>query len=98
MEKSIDVTVEAMRQAVVSFLDAYGEESLLGADFTALLEGRGDKAGSAVEIGGQRVSGQAKFENLLQATGLDETGFFQQVAEQLETANHLQPGPIEVGG
>jgi len=98
MEKIIDVTVEPLRRAVVRFLDAYGKESLLGADFTALIEGRGDKVRSETEIGRPRLSGQTKFENLLQATDLDENGFFRQVAEQLETANHLQTGPLEVGG
>src|SRR6056297_2868568 len=91
-DERIDVTVDALRRAVVSFLDAYGEASLLGPDFTALLEGQGGKADSAAErgdssnvssgarpggqTGGQRLSGQTKFENLLQAAGLDEAGFF----------------------
>ncbi|MFO7731879.1 MAG: radical SAM protein, partial [Spirochaetia bacterium] len=110
MKKSIDVPVETLRRAVMSFLDAYGEESLLGADFTALLEGRSVTERSAQESGatsgslfgarpgGQRLSGQSKFGNLLQAVGVDETEFFRQVAEQLETANHLQPELIKVGG
>ncbi len=90
--ESVEVSFDELRRSVAGFLDAYGEESLLGAEFAGVLYG------AAAYGGDVRVSGEEKFQNLLKASGADETGFFREAVKQLESANHQRTGPVKVGG
>ena len=86
-EAGVEVAVDDLKAAVVGFLDTYGEESLLGRRFAAVLYGRG----------GERVGGREKLDNLLNTAGVDELEFFQQMVRQLESANHQNPPVVKVG-
>jgi len=92
-DESLDITVDELRQAVITFLDAYGEESLLGRRFADILYG-------AAETGTRErsIDGRKKFTHLLSAAGVDEIDFFRHIVQQLEKANHCEPVDVLVGG
>src|SRR6056297_3529336 len=90
-EEGVEVAVDELQRSVVEFLDSYGEESLLGPRFAAVLYG-----GSEYRTG-SRIDGRQKFNNLLQAAGTAEIEFFQQVVRILETANHQSPPLVRIG-
>ena len=81
--ETLQVGREALDQAVTSFLELYGEESFLGKEFCAMLQG---------------ASGREKFDSLLRHCGLDAEAFFTAVLKQLEEANHVKPRDIVVAG
>lgn len=92
-DKGRDIAVADLRQAVIAFLDAYGEESLLGGEFAEILYD-----GAETGAPGGSIDGRAKFAHLLSAAGVNEIDFLRQVVQQLETANHREPADVRVGG
>ncbi|MFW6360840.1 MAG: radical SAM protein [Spirochaetota bacterium] len=96
-EDGVEVAVDALQRSVVEFLDSYGEESLLGPCFAAVLySGDGGEKPSGNRIQ-NRIDGRQKFDNLLKAAGTDEFEFFRHVVRQLESANHQNPPTVRVG-
>lgn len=81
----VEVSLAALQDAVISFLDRYAVEPLLGKEFCSTI-GSGN--------------GQKRFERLLDAARCkaDAAAFFAQVISQLEAANGDGAGPIAVNG
>lgn len=78
--ESREVFVDELKNAVLGFLDLYGEPAYLGREFCGII--------------GQ----ENRFASLLEAVGMDEVQFFQEVIAQLEQANHLTETRVTVNG
>lgn len=83
--QTVEVSLAALQGAVISFLDRYAVEPLLGKEFCGAI-GSGN--------------GQMRFERLLDAArcAADPAGFFAQVISRLEAAHGDGTGPIAVNG
>ncbi len=79
-KEEIEVFIDELKNAVLGFLDMYGDPAFLGPDFYRVIEG------------------ENKFANLVQAAGMDEYQFFQEILTQLESANHETETKVVVGG
>ncbi len=79
------VDLDRLEDAVVEFLELYGEPPLVDPGFVEVV-GPGD--------------GSARFDRLLQAAGFgrDPVGFFGELIRQLEAANDEEPPPLRLNG
>ena len=77
------VALSTLIDDIIDFLEHYGEESLMGKDFCAII-GQGD--------------GETKFLRLLRAAGYENhpKGFFSELIEQLERANSNNGKSIKI--
>lgn len=81
--EKIQVDMSELREAVVHFLGAYGDESYLGKSFAAAI---------------QSGAGEEKFANLLQHCKMDEPTFLSGTLDILKNANHTQDREFTIAG
>ena len=84
-KKKKDIPLADVGEAVIDFLEHYGEKALVGKKFYEVI---------------QEGDGETRFSRLLKATGYDEDpkGFFSELTHQLSHANSYYREPIMMNG